>query len=119
MLAHSFDRFYVVTKYIFHMVNDLNFLPIDFNDKCDYLSEDLSNHHNWEEYNNNFKIFCEKIIPFIDFYKKQISSSNHMSHKILNKLSLILPNYPKDRTEKRGIITSLVTGFVGLAYVTH
>ena len=39
-----------------------------------------------------------------------------MSHKILNEISLMLPNYPKDRKRKRGIITSLVTGFIGLVY---
>ena len=32
MLAHSFDRFYVVTKFILHTINDLKFLPIDFNE---------------------------------------------------------------------------------------
>ena len=32
------------------------------------------------------------------------------------KNPLILPNFPKNRKEKRGIITSLVTGFIGLAY---
>ena len=69
MLAHSFDRFYVVTKFILPSVNDLNFLPIDFNNKCDYINEDLSKHHNWGDYINNLKIFCEKIAPFIDFHK--------------------------------------------------
>ena len=52
----------------------------------------------------------------MDFYKKQISAYNHMSHKILNEISLILPNYPKGRKEKRGIITSLITGFIGIVY---
>ena len=29
---------------------------------------------------------------------------------------MILPNFPKGRKDKRGIITSLVTGFIGLVY---
>ena len=33
MLTHSFDRFYTVTKFIFLSVNDLKFLPIDFNEQ--------------------------------------------------------------------------------------
>ena len=41
MLEHSFDRFYVVIKFILPSVNDLNFSPIDFNPKCSYLDEDL------------------------------------------------------------------------------
>ena len=32
----------------------------------------------------------------------------------MNEISLILPNFPKDRKEKRGIIISLVTGFISL-----
>ena len=116
MLVHSFDRFYVLTKFILPPVNHLNFVPIDFDDKCDYLNADLSDNQYWNEYFTKLKIFCEKIILFIDFYKKQISSYNCISHKILNEISLILPNFPKPRKEKRGIITSLITGFIGLAY---
>ena len=34
----------------------------------------------------------------------------------MNEISLILKNFPKDREEKRSIITSLITGFNALAY---
>ena len=34
----------------------------------------------------------------------------------MNEISLILPNLPKERIEKRGIITTLIAGFIGLAY---
>ena len=37
MLAHSFDRFYVATKFILPPVNNLKFSPIDFDEKCKYL----------------------------------------------------------------------------------
>ena len=51
------------------------------------------------------------------FYKEQIISFNHTVHHILTKeISLIFPNFPKDRKEKRSVITSLITGFIGLAY---
>ena len=33
-----------------------------------------------------------------------------------NELALILPTFPKKDRQKRGIITSLITGFIGLAY---
>ena len=39
MLAHSFDRFYVVTKFILPTVNDLTFSTIKFDEKCEYLQE--------------------------------------------------------------------------------
>ena len=47
MLAHSFDRFCDCKT--------------DFNKKCGCLNEDLDKHHNWGEYINNLKIFCEKL----------------------------------------------------------
>ena len=34
----------------------------------------------------------------------------------MNEISLVLPKFPKVRKEKRGIITSLISGFIGLAY---
>ena len=40
MLEHSFDRFYVVTKFIFPSINYFKFLPIDFDLECSYLNAD-------------------------------------------------------------------------------
>ena len=34
MLAHSFDRFYLVTKYILPMMDDLKLSPINSNKEC-------------------------------------------------------------------------------------
>ena len=46
-----------------------------------------------------------------------MSSYNCTVHNILMKeISWILPNFPIDRKEKRGLITSLIIGFMGLAY---
>ena len=56
------------------------------------------------------------MVPYVHYYKEQISSFNQMAHNILtNEISLILSNFSKDRKEKRGIITLLITGFIGLA----
>ena len=33
-----------------------------------------------------------------------------------NKIALMLPTFHKHERQKRGIITSLITGFIGLAY---
>ena len=58
-----------------------------------------------------------KILPCVDFYKNQINYYNKTVHNILTKeISLMPPNFPKNRKEKRNIITLLVTGFVGLMY---
>ena len=37
MLAHSFDRFYMVTKFMLPMIGDLNFSKLDFDDTCAYM----------------------------------------------------------------------------------
>ena len=61
-----------------------------------------------------------KIVPFIYYYKKQIDSYNKTVHNIKTKeIPLILLNFEKNKKEKRGIITSLVTSFIGLAYKVY
>ena len=37
MLAHSFDRFYVVTKFILPTTSDMNLLKFNFEGGCEYL----------------------------------------------------------------------------------
>ena len=90
ILVHSFDRFYVITKFILSSVN---------------------------KYISNPKVCCRKIIPFVKFYKKQISPYNCTVHNIFtNKISLILPNLPKVTQERRNIVALLITHFIDLAY---
>ena len=68
--------------------------------KHDYLKEE--NGHNSKEYISDLRLYCKKIVPFIHYYRKQISSYNCTAHNILiNKISLMLPNFPKARPEKR------------------
>ena len=42
MLSQSFDRFYVITKFGLPTVEDLRFLPFEFNSNCRYLDADVS-----------------------------------------------------------------------------
>ena len=59
--------------------------------------------------------FCKKIEPFVLYYKRLIKSYKNMAHNILeNEINLILPQIP--RKQKCGIITTLVSSFIGLAY---
>ena len=37
MLAHSFDRFYVVTKFILPTLDDLKLSPIRYDKECRYI----------------------------------------------------------------------------------
>ena len=36
MLAHSFDRFYMVTRFIFPSIGDLNFSILNYDNTCAY-----------------------------------------------------------------------------------
>ena len=88
ILAQSFDRFYVVVKFILPLVNYLKFSPIDFDEECKYLSDDLVCDHISKEYMPNLKVYCRTIVPLVCFYKEQISSYNHTTHNILmNEIS--------------------------------
>ena len=63
------------------------------------------------------KTYCIKIAPYIQYYKKQIEYYNQTATDIMtNEIALILPTIDNSKRQKRGIITSLITGFIGLAY---
>ena len=113
-LVHSFDRFYVVTKFILPTIGDLNFSKLNCDNTC-YL--DNKNIHNTETKKQMLDLmtFCKKIGPFVIYYKRLTESYNNTAHNILkNQIYLILPQVP--RKQKCGIITTLVSSFIGLAY---
>ena len=59
--------------------------------------------------------FCKKIEPFVIYYKRLIKSYNNTAHNIFkNEINLILPQV--QRQQNCGIITTLVSSFIGLAY---
>ena len=60
-------------------------------------------------------MFCKKIEPFVVYYKRLIKSYNSTAHNIFeNEIHLKLPQI--SRKQKCGIITTLVSSFIGLAY---
>ena len=115
MLSHSFDRFYVVVKFVLPTIKDLIFSPVSPN--YSYLDVGKNRSKFLTQYNPNIMNSWKKIVPFSYFYKEQIDYYNWAAHEILTKeISLILPKFPKDRKEKRSIIPSLVASFISLAY---
>ena len=49
--------------------------------------------------------------------KMQIKACNNTTHHILkNEVYLILPKFPKGWKSKRGIFSTIITGFIGLAF---
>ena len=113
MLAHLFDRFYVVTKFILPTMDDVKLLEIKYNKECKYLS-DLDDNDN-EQIKTNIKdliTYHAKLRPYMTFYKMQINVCNKTAHHILK----ILPKFPEGRKTKRGIFGMIISGFVGLAF---
>ena len=115
MLAHSFNRFYEVTKFILPMIGDLKFSKLDFDDTCACTENKFANNTESSKYILELKAFCNKIKPFVTSHNKLINSYNNTAHNILEKeIKLLLPQVK--RKQKCGIITTLVSSFIGLAY---
>ena len=115
MLVHSFDRFYIVTKFLLPTMGDLKFSKLDFDDTCVYMENDYTQNTDSRGYMLELKAFCNEVRPFVTYYAKLINSYNNTVHNILEKeIKLLIPQV--NRKQKRGIITTLVSSFIGLAY---
>ena len=117
MVSHSFDKFYVVTKFELPKVEDLQFDTIPYDKGCNHLEEAKSKGSYTIGMIDEIKQYCVKIVSHIDNYRKQIEYYNQTTSDILtNEIALMLPTFTKNNRQKRGIFTSLITGFVGLVY---
>ena len=118
MLAHSFDRFYVITKFVLPTLYDLKLSPIRYDKECNYLRNLDDPDNDQIKENIRYLIFyCSKVRPFMALYKMQISAHNLTAHKILkNEVDLILPKFHKEHRNKRGIFGAIISGFLGLAF---
>ena len=115
MLAHSFDRFYMVTKFILPSIGDLKFSTLNYENTCAYLDNKNICNTDSKKHMLNLMTFCKKIELFVLYYKGLIKSYNNMTHNILgNEINLILLQIP--RTQKCGIITTLLSSFIELSY---
>ena len=61
------------------------------------------------------RAYCNKVKPFVTYYNKLINSYNNTAQNILEKeIKLLLPQVGK--RQKCGIITTVISSFIGLAY---
>ena len=115
MLALSFDRLYVATKFILPSIGDLNFSKLNYDNTCAYLDNKNVCDTDSKKHILDLMMFCKKIEPFVLYYKRLINSYNNTAHNILtNEINPILPQIPRE--QKCGIISTLVSSFIGLAY---
>ena len=103
MLAHSFNRFYVVTKFILPTIRDLKFSKLKFDNNCEYLREKNKEHsEEVEQHISDLLRYCNNIKPHVNFYKNQITFLNETIHYIFkNEIDLTLVQFPMKRKEKK------------------
>ena len=66
MLAHSFDRFYVITKFVLPTLDDLKLSPIRYDKECNYLRKlDDKDDDHIKENIRDLIFYCSKVRPFM------------------------------------------------------
>ena len=114
MLTHSFDRFYIITKFILPLIGDIRFSHLTFDDSCSYMNKEYAPNTDSSKYLKELKTYCNKLKPFVTYYFKLIKSYNNTVYDIIeNKIKPLLPKRPR---QKCGLVTTLVSGFIDLAY---
>ena len=126
MLAHSFDRFYVVTRIEIPKVSDLNLTVFQFDYNCSHVAhiEKDTRFKVPDMIRDMFKVYCRNIIPYMYLYKHQLEYYEKTVYNILEKdIGMILPkfgntenNNVQSKCPKRQIISALISEFIGLAF---
>ena len=114
MLVHLFDRFYIVTKFMLPSMGDIKFSSLNLDHSCTYMNEKYAPNTNSSKDLAELKTYCNKIRPFVSHYSNVIKSYNETIYNILE--NEIKPLLPRTSRQKCGIVTTLVSGFIGLAF---
>ena len=87
MLAHSFDRFYVVTRIEIPKVSDLNLTVFQFDYNCTHVKniEKSTKFKVPDMIRDMFNVYCRNIIPYMYLYKHQVEYYEKMVYNILGK----------------------------------
>ena len=85
MLVHLFDRFYIVTKFMFPSMGDIKFSKLNFGHTCAYINKEYVPNMDSRKYLTELKTYCNKIKPFVPHYNKLIMSYNTTVYNILEK----------------------------------
>ena len=96
MLAHSFDRFYVVTRIEIPKVLDLNLTVFQFDYNCTYVAniEKDTRFKIPDMIRDMFNVCCRNIIPYMHLYKHQVEYYEKTVYNILEKdIGMILPKF--------------------------
>ena len=95
-------------------MGDIKFSKLNFDHTCAYMNKEYAPYTDSRKYLTELKTYGNKIKPFVSHYNILIKSYNATIYNILE--SGIKPLLPQLSGQKCGIITALVSGFIGLAY---
>ena len=93
MLAHSFDRFYVVTRIEMPKVSDLNLTLFQFDYNCGHVTniEKDTSFKVLSTIKDMFNVYCKNIITYMYLYKHQVEYYEKTVYHLLEKdIGLIL-----------------------------
>ena len=80
------------------MIGDLKFSKLDVDDTCAYMDNKYAQNSESRKYILDLKTICNKIKPFVTYYKRLLNSYNNTAHIILEKeIKLLLPPVKKDK----------------------
>ena len=106
MLSHSFDQFYIVTKFELPKTKDLRLATLKFDFECSYANHTSSN----TNYAKLLK-YCMKIALYARLYQRQIQYYNWTAYDTLtNDIGKILPKFPTNNRQKHGAILASILG---------
>ena len=74
LLAHSFDRFYIIAKFVLPSMGDLKFSNLNFDHSCTYMNKKYTPNMDSSKYLTKLKTYCNKIKLFVSHYYKLIKS---------------------------------------------
>ena len=58
MLSHSFDRYYVIMKFVLPKIEDLKFMTIQFDSSCKYLDSGIDSGKYPSHFVSNLRVYC-------------------------------------------------------------
>ena len=113
MLTHSFDRFYVVTKFEMPKISDLKLTTFTFDFACKHLMSDRT-------FMQKYMKHCQRIVPYVRLYPKQVQYYNQTAYDILqDEINLILPTLNEPNRKKRflsAVLGTVALKVIGLAF---
>ena len=89
MLAHSFDRFYIIVKFMLPLMGDLKFSNLNYDHSCAHMNKEYTPNMDSSKYLTKLKTYCKKIKPFVSHYSKLIKPYKATVYNILTNETII------------------------------